>query len=48
MASMAINESDMSMPRMRIGQLRGNEAIQVVSGRIDTLLCILKHRPEMV
>jgi hypothetical protein len=28
MASMAINESDMSMPRMRIGQLRANEAIK--------------------
>ncbi len=42
------NESDWSIPRMRIGQLRGNEAIQVVSGRIDTLLCILKHHLVMV
>ena len=29
------NESDWSMSRMRIGQLRGHEAMQVVSGRID-------------
>lgn len=29
------NESDWSMSRMRIGQLRGHEPMQVVSGRID-------------